>query len=282
MQTYTFGQCARLLDVDPKVFRRWVREDLGLQEEDQISRADGRVRYLTREQLERLAELHERTLPAADQHVGRDERSDTRDGAYKLLADRLDAAEHELREGTQRIERLAELTCQLEQFPAWMGEIEARLGRLEHPQEAFIGEQPAQRIGELEAQHRQEIAELEARYQQQIAELQAQLAAARKEVHPSTTGSVSAKALAKSKARPLPKALASRSAFAELHHVPDSVVARACNSGKIAATSGKWLYKSRIIFQALGERGQQDFYRVFHTRPDFTPCKRCPHEIKEE
>jgi hypothetical protein len=278
MQTYTFGQCARLLDVDPKVFRRWVREDLGLQEEDQVSRADGRVRYLTREQLERLAELHERTLPAADQHLGKGERSDTRDGAYKLLADRLEVAEHELREGAQRIEHLAELTRQLEQLPAWMEGIEARL---EHPQEVPLGEQSAQRIAELEAQHRQQIAELEARYQLQIAELQAQLAAARKEAHPSPTASVSAKTPAKSKARPLPKALASRSAFAALHHIPDSVVARACNSGKIAATSGKWLYKSRIIFQALGERGQQDFYRVFHTRPDFTRCRQCPHEITQ-
>ena len=281
MQTYTFGQCARLLDVDPKVFRRWVRENLGLQEEDQVSRADGRVRYLTREQLERLAELHERTLPAADQHVGRDERPDTRAGAYKLLADRLDEAEHELHEGAQRIERLAELTPQLEQLPAWMAETEARLERLEHPQEAPISEQSTKRLAELEAQHRQQVSELEAHYQQQIAELQAQLAAARKEAHPSASGLMPAKTLAKSKAKPLPKTLASRSAFAALHYVPDSVVARACNSGKIAATSGKWLYKSRIIFQALGERGKSDFYQLFHTRPDFIPCKQCPHEITQ-
>jgi hypothetical protein len=280
MQTYTFGQCARLLGVDPKVFRRWVREDLGLQEEDQVSRADGRVRYLTREQLERLAELHERALPAADLYVGRDERPDTRNGAYKLLADRLDAVEHELREEAQRIERLVQLAPQLEQLPAWMAAIEARLEPLERPQESPTSEQSDKRLAELEAQHRQQVSELEARYQQQIAELQAQLAA-RSEAHPSATGSASTKTATRSKARPLPRTLASRSAFAALHHVPDSVVARACNSGKIAATSGKWLYKSRIIFQALGERGQQDFYRVFHARPDFTSCKQCPHEIKE-
>src|SRR5260370_15737972 len=65
VQTYTFGQCAKLLDIDPKVFRRWVREDLGLQEEEQVSLADRPRRYLTRGQLERLARVHERTLPIA-------------------------------------------------------------------------------------------------------------------------------------------------------------------------------------------------------------------------
>jgi len=143
-------------------------------------------------------------------------------------------------------------------------------------------EQPDPRLAELEAQHRQQIAEVEAQYQRQIDELKAQLARYRTDERPRSTTPAKTTKKDTSRARHLPKTLASRSAFAVLHHVPDSVVARACNSGKIAATSGKWLYKSRIIFQALGERGQQDFYQVFHTRPDFTLCKQCPHEIKEE
>src|SRR5712692_2213916 len=131
MQIYTFGQCARLLDVDPKVFRRWVREDLGLQEEDQVSRADGRVRYLTREQLERLAELHERTLPTDGEQAKQEQ---VTPGFYKLLKDRLGAAEDRLHaceqiassaqeELTQVLEQLtqreqsAERTVLLERLP---------------------------------------------------------------------------------------------------------------------------------------------------------------------
>lgn len=289
MQTYTFGQCARLLDIDPKVFRRWVREELGLLEQEQVSRADRRVRYLTREQLEHLAELHERTLPA-DGEQGKQEHATS--GSTKLLEDRLGAAEDALRtcertassaqeELAQALERLAQVEQQvvrmpLEGLPEWMTQIEIRLEHLEQTHE-----QPDPRLAELEAQHRQQIAEVEAQYQRQIDELKAQLARYRTGERPRSTTPATTKKDT-SRARHLPKTLASRSAFAALHHVPDSVVARACNSGKIAATSGKWLYKSRIIFQALGERGQRDFYQVFHTRPDFTPCKQCSHEIKVE
>src|SRR5207245_10572029 len=91
LQTYRFGQCARFLDVDPKVFRRWVREDLGLQERDQVSRADSRVRYLTREQLERLAELHGRTLPTEGGDQGKQEHVTS--GSTKLLEHRLGPVE---------------------------------------------------------------------------------------------------------------------------------------------------------------------------------------------
>lgn len=281
MQTYTFGQCARLLDIDPKVFRRWVKEDLGLQEREQVSRADSRVRYLTHEQLERLAELHERTL-LTDGEQGKQEHATS--GFTKLLEDRLGAAEDALRtcertassaqeELTQALERLTQVEQQVDRMAQWA----TRLEHLEHTHE-----QPDPRLAELEAQHRQQTAEVEAQYQRQIDELEAQLARYRTGERPRSTTPAATTKKATSRAKHLPKTLASRSAFATLHHIPDSVVARACNSGKIAATNGRWLYKSRIIFQALGESGQQDFYQVFHTRPDFTPCKGCPHEIKKE
>src|SRR5438477_17218 len=135
MRTYTFGQCARLLAIDPKVFRQWVKEDLALQKGDQVSRADRRTRYLTREQLERLAEL--------------------------------------------------------------------------------------------EAQHRRQLAEVEAGYQHQIAELEAQLALYRRGQHPESTSPTATKKKARTRLKELPKTLASRHAFAALHHIPDSVVARA-------------------------------------------------------
>ena len=268
MRTYTFGQCARLLDVDPKVFRRWVKEDLGLQEHDQVSRADSRARYLTREQLERLAELHERTLPEDDVTGKQGSIPFT---SYKLLEDRLEGVEDALRAGEQTITSLQE---ELTQVKERLTQVETHI---EH--QTDTQERPDHRLAELEAQHRQQVVELEARYQRQIAELEAQLAHYRTGQRSLATSPATTKKKPQSRPRHLPKTLASRSAFAALHHVPDSVVARACNSGKIAAQSGRWLYKSRIIFQALGERGQRDFYQMFHARPDFTPCKQCPHEI---
>lgn len=296
MQTYSFGQCARLLKVDPKVFRRWVKEDLGLQEEDQVSRADSRVRYLTREQLERLAELHERILPPDDRQEGQESFSAGL-GRYKLVVDRLEDIEEALRaseraasEFQQELHQTQEHLTQMEQrvgvveglmqwipllegLSSWMSQVNLGIEQLTEARQ-----QPNQ-LAELEAQYRQQMAELEERYKHQIETLEAQLAQYRKgRVTPTAQPSTAKK---QGKAKNLPKTLASRSTFAALHHVPDSVVARACNSGKIVASNGKWLYKSRIIFQVLGDRGKYDFYQLFHTRPDFTPCKQCPHEITQ-
>ncbi len=291
MQTYTFGQCAGLLKIDPKVFRDLVRKELGLQKGEQVSRADRRARYLTREQLERLAALRGRTLPD-DDALGKPEQH-VPFVSYKLLLDRLETAEEALRASEQTVSSLQERLTQVEQqvtrmtswtsllesLPAWMTQVD------EHPERlARAQEQSGHRLAELEAQYRQQLAEMEARYQRQIDELETQLAQYRTGKRPPSTPPTAATKQAKTrpKTKKLPKTLASRSAFAALHHVPDSLVARACNTGKIAATSGKWLYKSRVIFQALGARGQADFYQLFHTRPDFTRCNQCPHHFTQE
>lgn len=287
MQTYTFGQCATLLNIDPKVFRELVKQELGLQQGDQRSRADRRARYLTREQLELLAARCKITL--LDDAV-LEQPKQVSVTTYKLLLDRLESAEEALHASEQTVsslqERLAQIeqqavgitawTSLLESLPTWKEQVDERLERLARPQE-----QPDDRLAQLEAQHRQQLAEVEARYQRQIDELQAQLARYRAGKSSSSTAPTTTPKKATSKAKPLPKTLASRRAFAALHHIPDSVVARACNSGKIAAVNGKWLYQSRIIFQALGARGRHDFYQLFHTRPDFTRCKQCPHAIPQ-
>ncbi len=285
MQTYTFGQCSTLLDIDPKVFRELVKKELGLQKGEQVSRADRRARYLTREQLELLATRLGR--PLLDDKV-LEQPKHIPDASYKLLLDRLETVEEALRTSEQtasslqdrltqveqQVARMTAWTSLLERLPAWMTQVDERLERLAHPQE-----QPDYRLAELEAQHRQQLAEVEARYQRQIDELEAQLARYRPDKRPPSTSPTTTKKKPTSRAKRLPKTLASRRAFAALHHVPDSVVARACKSGKIAAVNGKWLYQSRIIFQALGARAQSDFFQLFHTRSDFTRCKQCPHAI---
>lgn len=288
MQTYTFGQCTRLLDVDPKVFRQLVKEELGLHKGEQVSRADQRARFLTRQQLELLAKrrgviLLDDAVLEKPEHVPFT--------SYKLLVDRLTTTEEILRTSGQAIlslqERLTQVeqhvvgitawTSLLENLPTWRAQIDESLEHLTRFQA-----QPDQRLIELEVQHRQQLIEIEAHYQRQIHELEAQLAGYRADKHVPSAHSMTARKKPSSLAKHLPKQLTARRAFAEVHHIPDSVVARACHSGKIAAVNGKWLYQSRIIFQALGERGQHDFYQLFHTRADFTPCKQCPHVSKQE
>lgn len=268
MQTYLFKDCVELLDIDPKVFRELIKKELGLQKGEQVSRADRRARYLTREQLELLAARRGRTLPDDDALRKPEQVPFT---SYKLLLDRLERAEEVLHASEQMVSSVQE---ELTQVKERLTQVETQIEHLADAQE-----RPDHRLAELEAQHRQQVAELEARYQRQIAELEAQLAHYRSGQRSLATPPATTKKKPQSRPKPLPKTLTSRSAFAALHNVPDSVVARACNSGKIAALSGRWLYKSRIIFRVLGERGQRDFYQLFHARPDFTQCKRCPHEI---
>lgn len=96
IQTYTFGRCAALLDIDPKIFRGWVKNDLGLQEMDQVSKSDRRVRYLTRNQLEALATQHEIILP--DEHQMQNDEEDTPQSMYKFLTDHVKSMKESLGE----------------------------------------------------------------------------------------------------------------------------------------------------------------------------------------
>jgi hypothetical protein len=77
----------------------------------------------------------------------------------------------------------------------------------------------------------------------------------------------------------LPGSLVLLRVFAEQHHVPIRVADRASKAGKIAVVRGKWLVNSRYATEALGERGQHEFYEAFHERVDFTRCDRCPHGV---
>lgn len=320
MHTYTFGRCIELLDVDAKVFRRWVREDLKLSEKDQKSKADSRVRYLTEEQLKQLATLHEKTLPPDDQLPGEVEASSP--GAYKLLDDRLTTIEslhvqlehnvsaatgdretllERLREDEQRLAQSDEHSKELHSLREHITSLESQLQILPMLMErltaleAQVQDVPTltEHLTTLEAQLKtvqplvtppdeQRVAEIEASYQQRIKELEEQLAAYQQITQP-TKPPLKAPAKRKKKVsiKKLPATLVGRRAFADLHSVPDSIAANACKSGKIAAVQGKWLYQKRVIYQALGDRGKHDFYQLYHQRPDFTACDHCPHEIQE-
>jgi len=292
MKTYTFGRCIALLDVDPKVFRRWVRDDLGLGEKDQISKADSRVRYLTREQLERLAELHEKILPADDQADGEEEHASLFSaGEYKLLLDRLAAVEQssllaqdtvstftgDLTYFESRLSHLRDL------FEAPDSGIQARMNSIEHHLaeiEERLKEPPPPPEQEREAAPDQQIAEIEAQYQQRIAELEAQLALYKQ---PKTTSATKKKPTRRGKKttiKTLPRTLVARNAFATLHNVNEKLVSKASIDGKIATVGGKWLSHDHVVVtRALNEQGKHDFYQVFHQRTDFKQCEHCPHDL---
>lgn len=76
----------------------------------------------------------------------------------------------------------------------------------------------------------------------------------------------------------LPRTLVLLRVFAVQHHVPLKAAERASKAGKIAVVRGRWLVNSRYATEALGARGQQDFYDVFYGRDGFTRCERCPHQ----
>jgi len=99
-RTYTFAECYKLLNVDPKTFGRWL-EKASIDPKQQVSKVDNRIRYLTQEQLEQLANDHGRTLTPPDVQASTTE--SVPPGAYKLLQERLDSVEHKLNEALDDI-----------------------------------------------------------------------------------------------------------------------------------------------------------------------------------
>lgn len=83
----------------------------------------------------------------------------------------------------------------------------------------------------------------------------------------------------KHRGKSLPHALVLLRVFAEQHHVSMKQASAAGKTGKIAVVRGKWLVNSRWATEALDQRGQQEFYAVFHNRPGFTRCEQCPHSL---
>jgi len=103
MRTYTFNECYELLHVDPKTFRGWLKE-AGIDPDHQVSRSDRRIRFLTEEQLRKLAEDHGRLL----QGSAHDAEEAISPGAFKLLMDRMTRVEEEIARSSGRLEQESE------------------------------------------------------------------------------------------------------------------------------------------------------------------------------
>lgn len=91
-----------------------------------------------------------------------------------------------------------------------------------------------------------------------------------------------ARAKKKPRGKSLPRTLVLLRTFAEQHHVSMKQASAASKSGRIVVIRGKWLVNSRWATEALDQRGQQEFYELFHSREGFLPCEQCPHTRSEQ
>ncbi len=86
---YTLEECHTALDVHPKTFKRWLKDDHITTE---TSKADKRIKFLTEEQVERLAELHDKPWPP----MASQEAEVIPVAAYKLLIEQVTRAERQI------------------------------------------------------------------------------------------------------------------------------------------------------------------------------------------
>jgi chromosome segregation ATPase len=86
---YTLEECHTALDVHPKTFKRWLKDDHITTE---TSKADKRIKFLTEEQVKRLAELHDKPWPPMTSQ----EAEVIPVAAYKLLIEQVTRAERQI------------------------------------------------------------------------------------------------------------------------------------------------------------------------------------------
>ncbi len=248
-RTFNFRQSRELLHVDPKTFQKWLQK-AGIDRTQQKSLADSRERYLTEEQLTFLAKQHGRTLPPLDSQP---ELPATMTAA--MLAERLALLEQEI---TQQFKRLEAQGLQILQIIA---DLQQHLANLE-------------RTVPLQREHKLAV---------QQGSSSSPSAPAPKIEHESSSTRTPTKSIKKrTKGKKLPRTLIPLHVFARNHGVSEGAADHAAQTGKITVEFGKWLYNSRYITTALDQRGQSEFYALFHEREGFRDCKECPHGLRDE
>ncbi len=138
-KTYTLTEASEALEADSKTLRRWIDiEKWNL--DAQTTVYDKRIKYLTEDQVKKLAGLHERSWPPKPRPT--EQTGQGTPGAVKLLAERVEALEHHVNQmGNQAAEYsrlLADVTLRND-----------RLERLAAEQSALITGQ-AEQIAELQ------------------------------------------------------------------------------------------------------------------------------------
>jgi excisionase family DNA binding protein len=69
-------------------------------------------------------------------------------------------------------------------------------------------------------------------------------------------------------------------AFARLHGIPESTVARAIKEQTLYVERGNWKSGGRTVTEAFDYHERELFYDHFHTHPKFESCEDCPHKLK--
>jgi len=241
-RTFNFRQSRELLRVDPKTFQKWLQK-AEIDANQQVNLADSRERYLTEEQLTLLAKQHGRTLPPLNSQP---ELPAT--VTLAMLAQQLTLFEQEITQHFKRLESQGLQTLQI------IGDLQRHLASLERTVLLQLEQIPAVQKGESSSPS----------------------VPAPMTQHQSTRTPVK-HYRKRTKGKKLPRTLIPLHAFAREHRVSEGAADRAVQAGKITVESGKWLYNSRYITNALDQQGQSEFYDLFHEREGFRGCKECPH-----
>jgi len=207
--------------------------------EPQIDLMDERKKYITRAQVEQLARRHGRTLP--EEHE---------EGAPSALPS-VEALAAHITMTQQVLERRIDQVDQtLHQVLALLQTREAALARATAPVQMTKSPQSA----------------------------------SPPQMRPATTSTQTALAVRKkkkkttrAKGQKLPQTYVPLRTFALAHQVSPKAMEFASKSGKIPVERGLWRYNNHLYVEALSPTGQQEFYKRFHERPNFQPCRACPH-----
>lgn len=65
--------------------------------------------------------------------------------------------------------------------------------------------------------------------------------------------------------------------FSRLHGISETTIQKAIESNRLQVVKGDWKIGRIRFTTALDRQGQAQFYQMYHTHQNFTPCPNCPH-----
>ncbi len=239
-KTYTLTEVADILEVDPKSLRRWIEiEKWNL--DAQTTPYDKRVKFLTADQVEKLAKAHERAWPPKPRAaVTQAQAEQGLPGAVKLLEGRVSGLE------ASQLDPSA--------IKAHMADQENRLAELERKYSTTLQQLTDALLAIKELQDSKPRPGRKARTGDDQGDDQGE-------------------------ATELEPGLVSAAAFAQAHGVNVGTAKSAWQSGRVPTVKGSWRVPGvrGPIQIALDAQGQARFYELYHDHDGFTACSDCPH-----
>ena len=242
-RTFNFRESQKLLQVDPKTFSKWLKKE-GIDPNKQVNAADPRQKWLTEEQILRLARGHGREvhLPPL---VQEDEQEPPAAVILTTVDERLVALEQLI---TQRFYQMEE------RFDRVEAQLRTVIADLQHD---LVKPKPPVSLS-----------------REQVKDVRL---TAPKTTPTRTAARTSAKKTTRGKR--LPKTLVPLSVFRNVHRVSDKAADYALDMQKFTVERGKWVHNKKSVMIALNLQGQHEFYDLFHQREGFQQCEKCPHAL---